>query len=384
MSLIVARMDSGRAIILGDTKLTYKHKDSNPYLDGCLKQYMINSNLAIAFAGIVEHFENVLPSLYSFNNASDLIEYARVQKQQHNYDFDLIASQIGEDSLHVLKGVTVTRSIVAHIGDTDAFGIYQKAYMERESGHFQIEDRANITISQLPEPLWENEIYSRMTSAFNVVLQSEGVQTVCGMLVSLCSHKGNFQYMHYVNAISDPFKVTKVLNSGKPIDFGTAEFGSFSVELCDTSPNGGSPQDIGFYFLQGGFGLVFPNSSSGLRRPLVVQAENPAFWVLNTSKIYGVGVASGYMTPDHCGLAGEVLMNNSNWQDAVYCYELGKNAKDLKSRIEIFDRYKSGYAVAMFNWGKRIEAIEMLDSILSENQSLKFCNHYLQQMKSAN
>lgn len=152
-------------------------------------------------------------------------------------------------------------------------------------------------------------------------------------------------------------------------------------ELCDASPHGGSCRDIGFYFLQGGFGVIFPPNSNELRRPRIVKAENPAFWVLNTSKEYGHGVASGYMTPDHCGIADESLMQNQNWKDALFCYELGKNAKGLKERPAVFDRFMSGYSVAMFNTGRQSEAIALLESLLSENTSLPLCGEYLYKLR---
>src|SRR5690606_27720038 len=133
---------------------------------------------------------------------------------------------------------------------------------------------------------WENNMYYRMTSAFKNVLRQTNVNSVDGILTPLCTVNGVFQYMTYVDAISDPFEVTKVINSGRPIDFGTAEHGSFSIELNDCSSNGGSEKDIGFYFLQGGFGVIFPPNKNDLRRAKIVKADNPAFWTLNTSKEY--------------------------------------------------------------------------------------------------
>lgn len=383
MSLIVGRADNGKIILLGDSKLTYKSHNSNPYLEGCLKLYIVNPQLAFGFAGIVEHFKEILPALLNAKDADTLIKAALSSKKDKAFDFDLIVAQAGENELYLLKENQLSRSSVAYIGDKDGFEAYQKAYTLSEPGTQPEEDRAYISIALQPEPQWNDNQYSRMTSAFNAVLKNEDIKSVDGILVPLCTHKGAFQYMTYVDAISDPFEITKVMNSGKPIDFGTAEHGSFSIELCDTSPHGGSFKDIGFYFLQGGFGVIFPPDSSGLRRPKIVKALNPALWVLNTSKEYGHGVASGYMTPDHCGIAGESLMQELNWKDAFYCYELGKDAKGLKERTAVFDRYMSGYAVSMFNVGQQKDAVALLEDLITENSSLPLCGEYLFKLKQA-
>ena len=383
MSLIVGRVDSGKIILLGDSKLTYAYHNANPYLEGCLKLYIVNPQLAFGFAGIVEDFEQALPSLLTATNAANLVNIAQDFKKTKNLDFDLIAAQAGESNLHVLKGNQISHSVVAHIGDEDGFEAYQKAYLSSEPGIQAQVDRAYISIALQPEPEWDGKMYVCMTSAFNAVLKNEDIKSVDGILVPLCTHKGAFQYMTYVDAISDPFEITKVMDLGRPIDFGTAEHGSFSVELCEASPHGGSCKDVGFYFLQGGFGVIFPPNTNGLKRPKIVKALNLALWVLNTSKEYGYGVASGYMTPDHCGIAGEFLMQEQNWKDALYCYELGKDAKGLKERTAVFDRYMSGYAVSMFNIGRQKDAITLLEDLIGDNKSLPLCGECLFKLKQA-
>jgi len=383
MSLIVGRTENGKVILLGDSKLTYKYRDSNPYLDGCLKLYILSPQLAFGFSGIVEHFEQALPNFLNAIDASELIKIAQEVIQKKKFDFDLIVAQAGENEFYLLKEGQISRSSVGYVGDKEGFEAYQKAYTLSEPGYDAQVDRAYISFALQPEPEWRENQYGRMTSAFNAVLKNEDIKTVGGILVPLCTHKGVFEYMTYSNAISDPFEITKVMKSGKPIDFGTAEHGSFSVELCDTSPHGGSCKNIGFYFLQGGFGVVFPPNSNGLRRSKIVKAFNPAIWVLNTSKVYGNGVASSYMTPDHCGIAGESLMQEQKWKDALYCYELGKDAKDLKERTAVFDRYMSGYAVSMFNVGQQEDAIALLEKLVDENSSLPLCVEYLFRLRQA-
>ncbi len=63
--------------MLGDTALTFHDlRKANPFIEGCLKQYIITDKLAIAFAGNTSAFEAVCPKLFLALNADEIINIA--------------------------------------------------------------------------------------------------------------------------------------------------------------------------------------------------------------------------------------------------------------------------------------------------------------------
>ena len=189
--------------------------------------------------------------------------------------------------------------------------------------------------------------------------------------------------MNYADVTSDPLDIAEFNGTPKPIEFGTAVAGGYSVEFLDNGALGGDGKEVGFYFLQGGFGVVFPRDASGLRRAQVVIAANPAYWALQTMKLLGHGISSSYMTADHCGIAGEQLLQAGRFADALFCYELRKDWKPLPERPDIHDRYFAAYATAMFNSGNRVGAITMLTDFLEKHTTFRLCREFLQKMQAA-
>lgn len=382
MSLVVARVEKNEVIIIGDTKLTPKNNDTpNPYIQGCLKQYIINPHLAIAFAGTKEHLEDTLPELYKCQNAQELANCAVRVLEEEKLDFDLIIGEIGLDHLFVVKDRKISTSTVAHIGDRSSFERYQKHFHSSDQADFSENNRAYINISLVPKSA--QEIYCQMKAAFKKAIHLEGIKEVGGIVVPLCSYEGQFRFLRYIEAISDPVEISKFTSEFKSIDFGTAEKGSFSVELCDSEPKGDNQENIGFYFLQGKFGLIFPKNKNNFRSAQVIKADNPAFWVLNTSKIYDdKGINSIYNNIEYCIMASEELTSKGEFRDAVFCYEILKDITDFEKRFDIHDRFMAGYGLAIFNSGEWKKAIELLESILQKHPNFLSCTNNLKQIKN--
>ena len=374
MTLIVGRVDKGNVILIGDTKLTYMYDEKNPYIDGCLKLYRVNDELAFGFSGNVEHVKNVMPELMKCTSAKQITDIACIYSVKFNLDFDLIVAQSGDEFLYVLKDGKLSKSTVAYIGDDYAFDRFQEIFNTHTKTLDSILKTVHISMKRLPEPLWKDNIYSSMLDSFVELLKSGNICSVGGVTVSLCTDKSEFRYMNYANTISNPLNFENIKNGQNIVDFGSAQNGSFSVEFSDASIYGGSFSDIGFYFLNGGFGIIFPQNSYFLRYAKTIKADNPAFWILNSSKEYGYGVGLSFLTPDHCGIAGEQLLKEKKWSDAVYCYELCIKSQEHLKKTGIFDRYIDGYAVGLFNSGRREESVALLRNIMSTNSPLPMCN----------
>lgn len=375
MTLIIGRVKDGKVYMLGDTELTFHNqKKANPFIEGCLKQYLIQDDLAISFAGVKEHFEQTLPRFLDCLNGNDVVKVA-VDAQSSGLDFDLMIGEIGYEKIRFVKNGMASEAEAGYIGSHEAFDAFQRIYHETSlESQLQIEiGRAQIQILQLPEPLTDNEIYSRLFNSLKSVIWDTSIAGVGGMIIPLCTHNGKFQYMHYADISSDPLNVEDFTDEPKAIEFGTAAEGGYSVEFCNDTPHGGRGKNTGFYFLQGGFGIIFPANVDGFRNAELVKAGNPAFWVLETNQRLGNGIGTGYLSIDHCGIAGEELLKSEKYQDALFCYEIVKDLKALNERPSVYDRYIAGYATAMFNCGKHQEAITMLQTQVNQ-QNVSPCS----------
>lgn len=383
MTLIVGRVKGDKTYILGDTALTlYNPLRTNPFVNGCLKQYLVTDKLAIAFAGEQADFERACMALLSARTGSEAVQIA-LDAQSQGLDFELLVGEAGAKTLRVVKNGSASETVAGFIGDPSAFAAFQKYYHDEELGFAPVQSRVQIQILRLPEPILEDEIYERLYRALKDVIGDAQIPSVGGMVVSLCTDRQRFRYLNYADVTSDPLNITDFNETPKIIEFGTALRGGYSVEFGDDTPRGGDGKNVGFYFLQGGFGIVFPSDPSGLRSARVVKAKNPAYWTLETTRQLGHGIASSYMSADHCGIAGEELLKSKRHQDALFCYELGKDWKPLRERPSVHDRYFAGYAMAMFNCGKQAEAIAMLTDLLKEYCAFSACKNTLQQLIDA-
>jgi len=382
MTLIVGRVRNKKVYIFGDTELTFYYKNrTNPFVEGCLKEYIVTENIAIAFAGVREHFEDVLHQMLKCRESLEIVKIA-LDTQSRGMDYHLLIGEAGYNGIRVIKDGKLHEVEAGFIGNSEAYSAFQKYYhtvsdstiSESETG------RAAIQFLRLPEPILEDEIYYRMYWSFKQVIRDSGIAGVGGVIVPLCTDGGNFRYMNYADVVSDILSPEDFSDEPRPITFGTTAGGGYSVEFCDDIPHGGFGREVGYYFLQGGFGIIFPANEKGFRNAEVVKAKSPAYWVLNTRKRLGHAIASQYLTEDHCGIAGEELLKSHNYVDALFCYELGKSSKSLKDRPAIRDRYMAGYATALFNSGRKSEAINVLQSEIKENTNNLCCEKILNKM----
>jgi hypothetical protein len=241
-------------------------------------------------------------------------------------------------------------------------------------------NKAIIQFLRMPEPTFENDIYSKLFNCFKRVIWDSKIEGVGGVIVPLCSDNGKFSYINYTDIISDPLRLEEFSVKPKPISFGTPQGGGYAVEFSYNSPLGGDGKEVGYYFLQGGFGVIFPENEKGFRNAQLVKASNPALWALETHKILKNGITLGFMTIDHCGIAGEKLLNEGKFKDACFCYELGKNSKEFEGREKIRDRYFAGYATALFNCGDNQQAVKLLLSEMAINPKAFRCAEILQRI----
>lgn len=370
MTLVVGRVVQGKTYIFADTALTSSTGQRiNPFTEGCLKCYIVNERVALAFADAMPAFEQTCGTLLSMSEACEIAQYA-ANAQTNGWPVELLIAEAGRDMLWIVKNGTIVESSAGFLGDAQAFNAYQQHFNAPSS--IPTEQPANtfqIKLLRLPEPVLVDDIYGRMFDSFKAVIENAAFPTVGGAILPLCTHNGLFQYFHYA-AVFSPFDHTML--NGKPVPFGTAVNGGYAVELC-TDEECSEP---GVYFLQGGFGLFFLREDSGFRRAKVVQARNPAYFAMESNKSLGRQLKSCYMTPDHCGIAGESFYEAGRYEDALFCYELCSGHRTLLNRPLIRDRYMGQFAAALYQCGQLDRALAILQECIAEQPAeSQFCQH---------
>ncbi|WP_322090033.1 hypothetical protein [Burkholderia cenocepacia] len=383
MTLIVGRVNDGQAYMLGDTALTCSRgSNANPILQGCLKQYIVADTIAIGFAGNQPQFEEDVGRYLECSKVDEIVSIA-TESQRAGKDYELMVIEIGRPHLHMVKDGQVTESPAGFVGDPVAFKAFQAAFHARETSTEALEpNKATMQFLRLPEPA-QGDLYSRLFDSLRSVIIDPKIPSVGGIVVPLCSDSGNFRYINYADVTSDPLYLEEWGPEPKPIRFGTDKGGGYAMEFGDDRPRGGTGRNIGIYFLQGGFGAAFPDTSSRLRSPHLVRAPNPAYWTLNTERLLGQGIASSFLTSDHCGFTGEELLQLERWQDADFVYQLRDNLSDFAERPELLERYVVGRCIAKFNNDKQILAITELAEFTKTHMPSALAQQHLERMLAA-
>ncbi|MGE0331455.1 MAG: hypothetical protein AB7P37_12245 [Ramlibacter sp.] len=373
MSLVIARANAGDFVILGDIALSYDDRAANPFFEGCLKQYRLSDELALAFAGDAAAFEAACPQLLSCHTAKEVLQIG-LRLFDGRVPFDLLICERGQENIQFLKGGLVSEAPAGFIGDAAAYDCFQRAFSSGLQRDLEGDSQGILQIMRIPEQNKAIDNYSRLFNALEQVIADPNVPSVGGAVVPLCTDKGAFRYMCY--AKSSAFYPTDGQEK-HTMHFGGPELGGYSIDLSDDSGRGGSGDEVGLYFLQGGLGVFFPANASGFRRASTLAPRSPALWVYETEQRLGHGILSMYLSAVHCFLAGEDLLAQGLPEKALFCYELRKDSRELTESPEIGDRYVAGHAESLYGAGKRNEAVHLICQRLVKFPGSPICRRSL-------
>ena len=131
MSLIVARKEGNQLCIVSDTKLTYpahetrNHKTSPE--EGVIKTVILNSQLAVAFAGDIDFAEKALQQI---NGSIQLPAILHILKQHHDascQQTDFVVCQVDPDPvIYKIANGQCSEEEFAGLGDLKAYGHFQR------------------------------------------------------------------------------------------------------------------------------------------------------------------------------------------------------------------------------------------------------------------
>jgi hypothetical protein len=381
MSLIVARMVDGLPCLFGDTKLSFAYCDSQPFLAGCLKQYIINPTLAIGFAGDKNDFERVLPNILSCTTLDEVVGVT-ASSQLGGLDFELVVADARRPLFTFIKNGVDSEAAAGYVGCNAAFDQFQRNLnhgVNASDAHAE-PDKADLLVLQVPASVGHSDTHMRIFQALKLVVEDLRFQSVGGAIVPLCVDIGSFKYMGYVDRHSAILDLSETGIDGRAIEFGNAISGGYCIEFWDNSVAGGSGQDVGLYFLQGGIGVAFPQRPSGLREALLVKAENPAEWVLKTRQLYGAEVYSAYLNHHHCSVAGRRFIEAEDFVNALSYYDLKKDTAAQPGSKFLNDQFAAEYAVALFNSGHQADAQRLLSEIADQHADAMVCAALLREI----
>ncbi len=367
MSLIVGRVFGGQIYLLSETELTasVSKRKSHPVFAGWLKLYRLNDTLALAFAGNTEDFARVFPKLAAAHSASEIAAIA-ARAQRIGSDFDILIAQVGYPKLIKVRNGTVAESESAYIGDHSAFNEFQRRFHGDQRGPDLPTATATFGMTRIPEPVPAHaDMYGKMFDAFASIVNDPKIKGVGGIIVPLCTHHGRFSYMEYTRVFTASLNLEFVSDDWEVIPFGTAQDGGYAVELCQGGPS--KPDELGFYVLQGRFGIIFPRRSDGIRCAEIIRNVDPADWGVRAYRELSCSFASCFLTPLASMHAGEQALTEERDHDAVVLFELRDWRGVFIENAMMHDRYIAGYATALFNSQQPLRALTVLNEWLGRN-----------------
>lgn len=370
MSLIVGRVIKEQIFLLGETELTDPNGEQlHPVLNGCLKVLRLSDSVAIGFAGSTHRFAALFPSFVNAPFPSAIVELACAAQTDHA-DFDLIVAEVGNPNLAIVKHGKVNFSPLGFIGNDDAFNEYQRARNTPE----ELDDpwligRSGVSFIKMPEPVMEGnegEEFPAALSAFERVVRERRIKGVGGVTVPLCTHNGRFTFMSYIRSVSAVLEFS-VFNEWVPVPFGSDEQGGCAMEFIGSKSI--DEHVCGFFFLQGKFGVIFPESDDGICRAHVVSNVDPAEFTLETKRILGTELVSSFMEDAHLLRAAEKAIRAGRNEDAVSLYELRDWKAVFPLEIGMRERFVDGLATALYNTRNPKGAFCIMEEWLKANDT---------------
>jgi len=248
MSLIIAKIISGKIYIESDTKITDKDAVRTDPLCGLLKTIIIHPCISISFAGVIYFAEKALKNIFEINefdlNSLTELLYNSHIKSGNKTDF-IIASLINNEP----KLIKISNNKIEHdvnsawIGEYDGFKYFQSNYLPL-----------------LSEGV--DEILS-FKNSFKKVIDNSNIDTIGNFQISLhtddkiCLEHYVFLYTTEIGIYASEPQTIDIETAGelKPIPLGTASCGSFGISyLATISPNF---HGVAIHFTHGNFGTIF-------------------------------------------------------------------------------------------------------------------------------
>jgi len=250
MTLVVAKKIGNFIQVASDSKLTSVEREyDNPYLFGALKTIIINNNICISFAGIIQRGDTNYPSIalneiYKDNNAS-LSKIVDVLKQVHcdsGHEIDFIVGYHNDSLTELVKiqnGIVHSNADSYWIGDIDGFNLFQQHYVQNTLCRNDISIDDNMSL---------------LTDSFAEVVMNGSIASIDGFVVNVFSRNGYFEYMPGFN-LDICKKIVIKPKESCIITYGEASDGSFGIAYFTNEYD--SPPAIAIFYPHGEMGVLY-------------------------------------------------------------------------------------------------------------------------------
>jgi hypothetical protein len=322
MSLVVARKYGKQILIVSDTRLSDAHGKKTSPTQGIIKSIIIDSNLCVSFAGIIDYADNALKSFRKMGINTDSF----TRTVEHFFDWHIrsrketdfvIAFGKPHYKIAEIKDGQCVEAVNSWIGDAKAFARFQGYFHNVLAAVPTPIDTANISLVYVPEPEEEgaSDAYSQMLKAIMAVNTDTDMQYVGDFAVPVAYHKGGFQYMDYVYVLTNPIN-WDVMPEEFVLPFGTTEEGGYGFNFIGAL-DGNLPA---MYFLQGSLGILFTPKDGGLLQPIVIRSVGPIEFQEQVQADFGIEVRSMFVGADTYGSRGRRRFEATDYEGALADY----------------------------------------------------------------
>lgn len=269
MSLIVARKQNNKLIILGDTKLTYRYEEKNNPRDGTIKTIVLSPNIVVCYAGNVHFAESALKEI-SDNLDAALIESILLKyhlNSEDETDFILAVSSTTPTLIEIKNGQS-KKTDTSWIGSHEGFNQFQASFLSDANDQAAGFCETTIKIVQMPDSEDETfrSLYSKMFDAMIDVIEGHEVKEVGGFIIPLIFENDEFQYKIYLKLFRKPIDIEKEVPDGHwaTVNFSSVEYGAYIVNF-----SGGNAYHLAIHFPHGDIGVIYSREDFGLLNPTI-------------------------------------------------------------------------------------------------------------------
>jgi tetratricopeptide (TPR) repeat protein len=371
MSLVVARKIDTKVLILSDTKLTYSgqvtfNRNNGHPLDGTIKTLIIDRSLSISFAGEISFAEEAMKLLGKCNSTTEIKQLLLSKHIESKQQTEFLIVNSAPLTIHHIKNGEGGDVEQSWLGSANAFNRYQGYFL----GDLKTENANSVSISmEMQSRDKEPAIFSKMSKAFDSIIDDTSVPEVDGFKIKVGLEGGNFKYFPYVHSYrSSPleFKIPEAPGIYlENIGHAPAAAGGYTINFFNSSEDF---LTVGLHLQQGRLGIIYRREVDGLFiAETLTELDEHDF--SNLVKDRFRLTPSGITQIPHVKFEtqGDAHFQVSEFREAIENYQKGLNYSQLKIKGRLL--YKIG--VSYLNLRDLEKAVLNLQEAIMHDSSLQ-------------
>jgi tetratricopeptide (TPR) repeat protein len=333
MSLIIARATDKSILLVSDTKLSYKLKKANPFLEGTAKVLLIDESRLVSFAGIVEYAQIGINQISICDSDDEIIrKLSDVTSNSSEVEF-IFATITPKPRLVKITRNEIIENQAAWIGDYDGFKKYQEYFMSPSDSEPIYSELFRMKILQMPdgENSCDAEIYSKMFDCMSAVIDSGTTDSVGGFTVPVFTYKGKLQFAPYCSIFRRPLDMSELEATNGVVPFGDVSMGTFTVKFTSMDS-----KNFAVHLEQGQVGIVFTGNIKILEPKLCLNIDEIDFLLLLKQDFSDIPLITVSHNPVNYFIKSEAYLKSKRFLEAETFLTEGIqiSSKNWKSNTE--------------------------------------------------